>query len=138
MKKDYMTVLGIILLAGMLSSCASNRATPHSPGQLNDQMANASADDSKLSTAIGGKFESKLDAYDRTKLSRALDSGLGKSTTWTNASTGTTFTVTPVRKMKIGDNQFCRAYTIKAERRGNEDMYNGKACLGDDSNWHPV
>lgn len=126
-----------------LSSSPSSTSSSAMQGQqrrtdLGDQPASMTGRPTNQSTAVGGKFESTMDRIDRSKLSRALDSGLGKATTWTNGSSGITFTVVPTRKVRIGNNAFCRTYNITAVRGSSTDQYSGTACLGDDSNWHPV
>ena len=87
---------------------------------------------------VGGNIEQSMDSLDRSKLSRAMDGGIGKSTQWTNGSTGMTYMVTPTRKMTIGGNPFCRQYVISASRGGRSNQVNGTACVASDGSWHPV
>jgi len=89
------------------------------------------------SSQIGGKYEQSMDEIDKTKLSRALDAGLGKSTTWKNASTGLTYTVVPTRKVTVNGNAFCRQYSITVGRSEQQsNTLNGTACVASDGAWH--
>lgn len=88
--------------------------------------------------AVGGNIRNSMDENDKTKLSRALDKALGKSTQWVNENTGVTYTVIPVRKITINGNPYCRSYTTIAEKNGTERQFNGTACVGTDSNWQEM
>lgn len=139
MKRFSGSMIGLCVMASLLVSCSYfGSSSSHSGSGLGDQTGSMTGMPTNESTAIGGSFESKMDNIDRSKLSRALDSGLGKATSWTSGASGITYTVVPTRKVTIGNNQFCRAYSITGTRGSSSNQYTGTACLGDDSNWHPV
>lgn len=148
MENRLVKMVFVCIASSLLASCSSfnqyfgsvpsGRSAAKASGDIGDQPTSMTGHLTNMSTAVGGKFESSMDNIDRSKLSRALDSGLGKATTWTNVSSGISFTVVPTRKMSIGSNQFCRAYNITAVKGSSTDQYTGTACLGDDSNWHPM
>lgn len=88
--------------------------------------------------ALAGDIESSMDVLDKTKLSRALDGGLGKATHWTNVSTGASYTVIPTRKVVVSGNAFCREYSVTMTRGGKTSDMTGRACVASDGAWHPV
>lgn len=87
---------------------------------------------------VGGHIAIAMDSIDKSKLSHALDNPLGKSTTWTNQQTGTTFTVTPTAKVVLNENPFCRRYTVIAVRGDKTKQSQGTACVSADSSWQAV
>ena len=131
--------LSLFVMGSLLISCSVFKSSPRqSRSDLGDQPSSMTGKPTNQSTAIGGSFESSMDVLDKSRVSRALDSGLGKPTKWVNAASGVTYTVVPTRKVKVGGNEFCRDYTITADHGGSSSQYEGTACLGDDSNWHPT
>jgi len=87
---------------------------------------------------IGGSIERSMDANDKAKMSKALDKAPGKSTVWTNDRMGITYTVTPIKKIVINNNPFCREYETMISRKYNSNTQHGTACIGDDGNWHSL
>lgn len=87
---------------------------------------------------IGGSIERSMDANDKVKMSKALDKAPGKSTTWTNERMGITYTVTPIKKIVINNNPFCREYETMISRKSYSNSVRGTACIGDDGNWHSL
>lgn len=87
---------------------------------------------------IGGTISYAMDESDRTKLSRALDNPIGKSTTWTNPNSRVSFTVVPIKKVSVNGNPFCREYHATAVKNGNSNESTGTACVSADGNWKPV
>lgn len=85
--------------------------------------------------ALGGYIEQFMDAKDKAKMARALDGSLGKATTWQNAVSGATFSVTPISKVSNGSG-ICRAYSVTMNKSGVNDRVGGTACIGDDGAWH--
>lgn len=135
MRKRNMVVL---VAAGLILSACSQFSTKstdtmqvatNSPGGLTEATSNA---------PVGGSAENSMDEIDKSKLSRALDGGLGKATSWENANTGTTYTVVPTAKLTIGGNPFCRKYTVTKEKGTNKNEVNGTACVSTDGAWHPA
>ena len=87
---------------------------------------------------LGGYLEQYMDQNDQFKLSRGLDSALGKSTTWTNPVNGAEFTVTPVNKVNMAGSKYCRTYRLTMAKKGSKDQVSGTACIGADGSWHVV
>ncbi|MBA3660394.1 MAG: hypothetical protein H0W64_01570 [Gammaproteobacteria bacterium] len=87
---------------------------------------------------MGGNLSRAMDSIDKSKLSHALDKPVGKSSQWTNDSTGTKYTVIPVEKVTIEGNSYCRRYRTTAQRNGNANESVGVACVGADGNWQQV
>lgn len=88
--------------------------------------------------AIGGSIASSMDEIDKTKLTRALDKSPGTSTQWVNESTGTHYSVTPIKKTSVNGNSLCRQYQLSATRNGNTQSMNGTACVASDGAWSEV
>lgn len=88
-----------------------------------------------MGPAIGGSLSSSMDSMDRMKLARALDSVPGKSTHWQNPNSGTSYIVTPIKKVTINDNPYCRTYTVTSIRQGQERQHTGTACVSADGTW---
>jgi surface antigen len=88
-------------------------------------------------TAIGGVVEQRMDETDKTKMLRAMDKAPGKATHWVNAHTNVQYTVTPTKKVRIQDKNYCRQYQITAVDANNkEESIQGVACVASDGNWH--
>lgn len=87
--------------------------------------------------ALGGYIEQFMDANDKSKMARALDGSLGKSTSWKNPVSGAVFAVTPISKVSNGDS-ICRNYSVTMNKAGVNDRVGGTACIGDDGLWHVV
>lgn len=88
--------------------------------------------------ALGGTASNSMDVIDKSKLSRALDSPLGKSTHWSNANTGIDYTVVTTQKVTVNGNSLCRKYNIEAAKDDKTRQMSGTACVSTDGNWHPV
>lgn len=87
---------------------------------------------------IGGSVAGSMDSFDRSKLSKALDKAPGTVTTWVNANTGTDYMVTPVKKVTVNGNDFCREYQVVAVRSGNRQESTGTACVAADGSWSGI
>lgn len=85
--------------------------------------------------ALGGYIEQFMDANDKSKMARALDGSLGKSTSWKNPVSGVIFAVTPISKVSNGDS-ICRSYSVTMNKTGMNDRVGGTACIGEDGLWH--
>jgi surface antigen len=87
----------------------------------------------------GGEIGLKsMDAEDKSKMSHALDSGTGKATQWANGATGINYTVTPVKKVEIKGNPFCRTYVVVVMKGDYKKEVNGTACVTTDGSWHTI
>lgn len=87
---------------------------------------------------LAGNIEGSMNSVDKSKLTHALDNGIGKPTHWVNPTTGIAYTVVPTKKMTIGDNPYCRQYTVTAEKDGASKDKTGTACVASDSSWRTV
>lgn len=87
---------------------------------------------------IGGSIEKMMDSDDKVRMSRALDKSPGKTTTWQNPNTGISYAVTPVKKVTVRDNPFCREYRTTATKAEQNKEMTGTACVASDGNWHTV
>jgi surface antigen len=83
----------------------------------------------------GGTIGTSMDALDKVKFSHALDKSPGKSTSWTNDSNGINYTVTPIKKVSINGNPFCRQYEVVAVKGESHRTVNGTACVAADGAW---
>ncbi len=87
---------------------------------------------------LGGGVAQSMDTIDKSKLSHALDSPLGKSTQWSNGNTGINYTVVPTQKVTISGNSLCRRYNATAVKGDKTRQMNGVACISTDGNWHSI
>lgn len=150
MMKKLLIRLAVVSLSASLCACSSNGSSQENE----DHGRMASAYNKSLAgnggrepfgptyaasgRPIGGSFTSSMDSVDRTKMSRALDKPVGNSTSWTNANTGITYTISPTKKVVINNNPYCREYNASAKSGNRERSYSGSACVGSDSNWQAV
>lgn len=134
MKK--MTLGGIfVLFAMILAACSSNPLTmkQNTHGNVPDGQ------EMRESTAsVGGNLAKSMDSIDKDKLSHALDKPFGKETTWTNAMSGITYSVIPVKKETVNGNSFCRTYQVTATKGENKKEYSGTACVSDSGTWEGI
>jgi len=144
MYKVTVKVVGVSLLALTLSACSSMFSQQAPTGT---QVAAAPGEERPIELSgapvadtapLAGNIEASMDGNDRTKLSRALDGGIGKQTRWTSSGTGITYTVVPTQKITVGGNSLCRKYTITAIRGASTQQVSGSACVGSDGAWHTV
>lgn len=138
-------VVSVLALTFSISGCLNNSVSSSDSAMSadNNQQSVMSDGSTKpqevVKTAsggpLGGYIEQFMDANDKTKLARALDGGLGKSTSWKNPVSGADFAVTPTRKVTMGEG-ICRAYNLTMTKSGVTDRVAGTACIGDDGLWH--
>lgn len=126
-------VSGIAILALLATGCMYNRAN-------SDDMKPTDPHTVALDSGapVGGYIEQFMDGKDRTKLSKALDKGIGNTTAWDNPESGAHFAVTPIRKVQSENGGICRAYTVKMTKTGITDRVQGTACIGGDGSWKVV
>lgn len=137
---SFFTRSAVVFFFLALSACSSylpsnsqNATTEQKPLSL----AEATAGTQTIGD-IGGPIAAGMSEDDKTKLSRALDKGTGKETTWTNLGSGINYSMLPIRKVVINGNSLCRNYVVTANRNGNNQQYNGTACITADGGWHEV
>jgi surface antigen len=87
---------------------------------------------------VGGSMEKSMDQDDKIKMSKALDKAPGKTTSWTNNRTNMHYEVTPIKKVVLKNNPFCRTYKMLSSRGEYVNQVSGTACISEDGNWHPV
>ena len=89
-----------------------------------------------LGALIGGTIGRGMDQTDQMATARVLEtSPTGNSVTWRNASTGSSYEVTPVRTYQAPDNRVCRDFSSWAVIDGYEEQLHGTACRMPDGSW---
>jgi surface antigen len=90
-----------------------------------------------LGGVLGGSIGNSLDEADRTAYSQASQRAMesGSSRTWRNADTGSYGTVTPHKRYKDEDGNYCREYTQAITVDGEKHRGHGTACRGADGVW---
>jgi surface antigen len=111
------------------------KAEPHDQNTLQSVPLGAAPTNNE---PVGGSLEKSMDSDDKIKMSRALDKAPGKTTSWTNNHNGMHYAVTPIRKIVLKDNPFCRVYQMVATRGSHAKEISGTACISEDGNWHPM
>jgi len=117
------------------------RQSVNAESQNKDQNKLQPIDVSSVNTKnplIDVSIEKSMDTNDKVKMSKALDKAPGKTTEWTNEQTAITYTVTPIKKVVLNNNPFCREYETQISRRGNMNTVRGTACIAEDGNWHTI
>jgi surface antigen len=90
-------------------------------------------------TRLAGNLENSMDQYDRDKVAHALDKKIGKSTEWTNSSTGITYTVMPTQRLTLNGNRFCRKYRVTSMKNEAQREVAGVACVSEtDGSWQVI
>jgi surface antigen len=78
--------------------------------------------------AIGNVIGKRMDENDRRRMNQTLDGNSpGQPSTWTNTTTGTSYTVTPGQTFDR-DGRQCRAFTQEAIIDGEPKKISGTAC----------
>lgn len=130
----------VLLTAFSLSACSTNFLSSQSSSQKKyaDSQVGGNAENPVATGEAPGSSLAKMDEADRSKMFHALDSAPGKATNWTNPATGIAYTVTPVKKVTINGNPYCREYQTIAVKEDKQKEINGTACVGQDGQWHSV
>lgn len=88
---------------------------------------------------IGGAIGKNMDDTDRLKMNQALESNnVGQPAYWQNQKTGASYTVTPVKNVSVGGNEYCREYRSVANIAGKKQQVYGTACRQPDGSWQVV
>jgi surface antigen len=133
MKKQGFIIAAILL---GLTACTCNH--PFQTGN-NPATTTVATNENTNTAPISGEIAKSMDTADKEKVSRALDKPIGKSTDWTNETTGISYTVTPTEKLTIKGNPYCRKYKVESTMNDNHEEVNGTACVSaSDSNWRLV
>lgn len=138
-----LTLKLIVLTASVaLTACSTNFLSSQSSTQKryadSGQVGGSAENPVATGAAPGGSLSGKMDETDKSKMFHALDSAPGKATSWTNPNTGITYTVTPVKKVTLNGNPYCREYQTVAAKEEQKKEINGTACVGQDGQWHAV
>jgi surface antigen len=88
--------------------------------------------------AIDSRIFNTMDENDKFAASRALDKGLGTTTEWTNKRSGITYKITPLKKIIIKDNPYCREYAAALTNNAMTTSAAGTTCIGENGNWHTI
>jgi surface antigen len=144
----FICVMGLTACSQMMGTQAeTNAAAPQGPAVgLDKQGVIAKSVDNtgqetnvNLTMSGGGEIGlASMDASDKLKMSRALDGATGKATHWVNSASGVNFTVTPIKKVVIENNPFCRQYLVEVARGSNQKELTGTACVTTDGSWHTI
>jgi surface antigen len=127
-----------------LSSLYSTNAQSLANGSKNGAVGTAldrDGQEKKVKVTMSGGGEvglRSMDANDKAKMSKALDAAPGKATSWVNAGSGIEYTVTPLKKMTVDNNPFCREYQVLAAKGSYQRTITEKACVMSDGNWHTI
>lgn len=142
--------LVLIIVAASLAGCTT---MPNMPGfgpaktekQEGSGLMATSVDKTGRKTNVnvtmtgGGDIGVKsMDGNDKVKMARALDASPGKATHWENGSSGISYTVTPIRKVVIQGNPFCREYEVAVMKGEYKKVIREKACVTTDGSWHTI
>ena len=139
MKNRHLILLPFVAGIFVLSSCSQFSGSSQSVKTAdNKQVGLLSGAPVANTGAVGGSESHQMDELDRSKLSHALDGGIGKATSWQNVATGIEYTVIPTEKISINGNPFCRKYTITSVKSGQSRESSGTACVSSDGAWHPA
>lgn len=88
---------------------------------------------------LGGAIGKHMDESDRARMNQTLDNNnVGQPAYWRNANNGATYKVTPVKNVKVGNNQYCREYRTTADIAGKQQQMYGTACRQPDGTWKAV
>lgn len=142
MKKALFT-LSLLFVSAGLTACNtlwSSDNDTSSRQQVAQRSNNGGLDQPTSAGTRQGALvgENSMDEGDKSKMWKALDKPVGKSSSWVNPSTGISYTVVPEAKISVSGNPFCRRYSVTAEKNSNQRQFSGTACVGADSNWQPT
>ena len=156
MLKVHMPRISIAVLALFISACSNTSLSPYPSSYQQTEVINTTTPLKEnvmartvneegvekpvvVTMAGGGEIGMQsMDGTDKQKMSRAMDSATGKPTTWVNARTNISFTVTPIKKVVIENNPFCRQYHALAEKGERRKEATGTACVMSDGSWHTI
>jgi surface antigen len=85
--------------------------------------------------ALGNIVGQKMDAQDKANMENAITTTpVNNQASWTNQSSGVTYTVTPVKQYQSAGS-YCREYQTKVTVNGKTQDAYGKACRQPDGTW---
>lgn len=116
--------------------------TTVTPQPTTTQSTTVAATPSSSSTAISGNVGGdigKLSDADAVKVNQVLEANkTGQITSWNDAQSGTTFSVTPTRTFASPTGEPCRDFTTTAANNGQTKQSYGTACRDSNGQWHVV
>lgn len=89
---------------------------------------------------LGGYIGHSMESSDHSQMYSVMDNNAtNQPTSWTNARTGATYTLTPTsKKMTIHGNPDCRRFYTTAVMKGKKQQVHGVACRQADGAWQTV
>ena len=89
---------------------------------------------------LGNSIGSSLDSADRAQYDRASQQALesGRNQSWTNPHTGNHGSISPHKRYKNEDGDYCREYTQTIYVDGKKSAAHGTACREEDGSWQIV
>lgn len=92
-----------------------------------------------MSGSLGGDVGKSMDDSDNTRVNQALESSkTNQTSTWTNPSSNTTYSVTPTRTFTSPTGEPCRDFTVSALMGGQTQQVYGTSCRDSSGQWHVV
>jgi surface antigen len=151
------TVAPIVLLAFILSSCASMQQTyENNPKGVLGGLLGAGAGAGIAALAggspaaivgsaiggalIGGYIGHKLDNRDKQMASQAAQRAFeqnqaGQPSVWNNPDSGNSGSITPTKTYQLANGQYCRQYNQTIVIGGEQQQAYGTACRQADGTW---
>lgn len=142
--------LVFIMLATAVTGCSNMPTIPgfgstKTVSQESKGLVGTSVDKTGKQTTVnvtmsgGGDIGVRsMDGNDKIKMSRALDAAPGKATHWENGTSGIGYTVTPIKKVVIQGNPFCREYEVTVTKGNYKKEIRETACITSDGSWHTI
>lgn len=141
----------LLLAAAAISGCANwNRsdtgtlAGGAAGGAIGSQIGHGSGKTIAVvagtlaGAALGNYVGHRMDQKDRQRLGSTLESNkTGSTSHWTNPDTDSSYSVTPTRTYKKGQ-QPCRDFTMNAKVNGKPKKVTGTACRQSNGEWKVV
>jgi len=112
--------------------------TPQATTVQSTTVTTTSNSSAAISGNVGGDI-GKLSDADAVKVNQVLEANkTGQITSWNDAGTSTTFSVTPTRTFASPTGEPCRDFTTTAANNGQTKQSYGTACRDSNGQWHIV
>lgn len=156
-KKNMYRIVPIVLLAFVLSSCASlQQSYEENPKAMLGGLLGAGAGAGIAAAAggspgvivaaalggmlLGGFVGKKLDDRDKQMAQQSATQAFeknqtGQTSVWNNPESGNSGTVTPTKTYQLATGQYCREYTQTITIGGEQHQTYGTACRQADGTW---
>ncbi len=150
------------LAALSASACSSMMTSNNSPAPVDTMNVNASTMTTVSATSassgtqaagttvannganmvdgsLSGSVGKSMDDTDNSKVNQTLETQkTGQTSTWTNSSSSTSFTLTPTRTFTSPTGEPCRDFTMSALINGKTQQIYGTACRDQNGKWHVI